>query len=178
MALRNGGILPHRFTLKMEAAWPFETLVSASSLYPEDGSSKVLRNVGIYIITSPWRRKQQGPSKRWYLHHHYTVSQPRRPRGIPAASSLPRAATVRQWRGRPRRLTRWRWWTKPLVTGHGLQNALPKSGHDVVGHCISYLGLGLPSGLFSSDFPSKILYGFTVSSLIVPVSLTLTSLPL
>jgi len=57
----------------------------SSSVYPEDGSIKVLRNIGILPgilhgvttrkITTRW--KQHGPPKRWYLPHHYTVSQRR-----------------------------------------------------------------------------------------------------
>jgi len=48
---------------------------------PEDGSSKLLRNVGMlsqhYTVTLPWRWKQQGPPKRWCptatLHGHFTL---------------------------------------------------------------------------------------------------------
>jgi len=52
MVLRNFGILPYLFTLKMEAAWSSETLVS-------------------YHIFSPWRWRQHGPLKRWYSTTRY-----------------------------------------------------------------------------------------------------------
>jgi len=47
MDLRNVGMLPQHFTLKMEAAWTSETLVC-------------------YQNNSLWRWKQRGPPKRWY----------------------------------------------------------------------------------------------------------------
>jgi hypothetical protein len=48
MVLRSVGIIPHwHFTMKMEAAWTTETLVS-------------------YRKTLPSRWRQYGPPKRWY----------------------------------------------------------------------------------------------------------------
>jgi hypothetical protein len=61
-------------TLKMEAAKSSETLVSylisTRCHNPEDGDSKVLRNVGVlrhyYTVSPPWRWRQQSSPKLWY----------------------------------------------------------------------------------------------------------------
>jgi hypothetical protein len=108
-ALRNDGILPHHFTchnLKMERARSSKTLASyhittrvttsrwkqrgppkrwypTTSLHmsqPADGSSTVLRNVGIlphhYTVSQPEDGGSMVLRNVGILPHHYTVSQP------------------------------------------------------------------------------------------------------
>jgi hypothetical protein len=76
---RNVCILPHHFTLKMEAARPPKCCYPTILLNPEDDGSEVLQNVG--ILPHQFTLKIEATkSSETLMSHHYTASQPRRAR--------------------------------------------------------------------------------------------------
>jgi len=93
MALRNIGILPHQYTLKMETVWPSETLVSYHINTPWGWRHTPVRNVGnlphqyilkmeaawpsetlvSYHICTPWWWRHTTLRNIGILPHHYTL---------------------------------------------------------------------------------------------------------